>query len=456
MKKQTSSFLVFILLVSILYTSASASSTAVSGVLKRDIKLNKSIEANQVIAGESPTTGLPNSNVVYLPILTQIDNNLGAIPQWGIAQADIIYELPIAGQGLTRLTALFSDHYPYEAGPVRSIRVMHVDLREEWDAALVHWGKQTVNGSNADAQLSKYKVKSKGLAIDGIGTKYEDYLKRVRYHIGPHNVSAYINDLKDMLLSLNYDFPVRPFRFTDNKDYKGTSATQFSVEHKKNKDTSSTFIYDNTMNGYQRYIISGLYSDLLEPETALVYSNVIIQRTKLTFNGSSVNPLLSEVVGSGAADIFISGHYIAGAWSRESLNERTVFYDQSGNEISLQRGKSWIIICDDETEVVIYNADAYSTDQENMDNFSTINKYSVQEESNNDAEEPYYATIKVPGKGPLNMRKEASKQGELLTRIPHGKKVRIIDQEEEWSRIEYDDKVGYVMTSYLVFSDDAQ
>ena len=68
---------------------------------------------NPLVPGVSPVTGMPLSqDRPYLPILVQIDNNQGAIPQWGISKADIIYEMPIMGQGWTRLTALFSDQYP--------------------------------------------------------------------------------------------------------------------------------------------------------------------------------------------------------------------------------------------------------------------------------------------------------------------------------------------------------
>ncbi len=455
MKKRIWCLLAFALIACI--PSAYASSN-IPAVLKRDIKIIKNDKPNPLIAGESPTTGLSSDNKLYFPILTQIDNNLGAIPQWGIAQADIIYELPIAGQGLTRLTALFSDQYPQEAGPVRSIRVMHVDLREEWDAVLIHWGKQTVKGSNVDEQLSKYKVKSKGLAIDGIGLKYEDYLKRVRYHPAPHNASAHINDIKNMLLSLNYNFPVRPFKFSDNMNYGGEPARKIHIEHKKNQDTSSTFIYNDSLNGYQRFIINGPYFDMFEPETELVYSNLIVQRTNLSFNGSSLNPLLPDVVGEGAADIFIAGQYVPGAWSRDSANERTVFYDQTGHELSFQRGKSWIIICDESTEIVLYDADFsdFKVSDYGAIGITTPGPEDeqvtdVQDKEIGILEEAYYAIVRVAGKGQLNMREEASKQSNLITRISHGTRIQVINRDEEWSKIEYGKREGYVMSSYLEF-----
>ena len=115
MKRKIGFLLVLILLVGMM--SVTSAATLIPGTLTREINIHKSSD-NAVISGESPTTGLPSNSSIYLPILSQIDNNLEAIPQWGISFADIMYELPIQGQGWTRLTALFSDQYPAEAGPV--------------------------------------------------------------------------------------------------------------------------------------------------------------------------------------------------------------------------------------------------------------------------------------------------------------------------------------------------
>jgi predicted PurR-regulated permease PerM len=116
-------------LLAVLCICSVSAATLIPSQQTRNIKLQKTTANNSSVQGVSATTGLPSNNLTYIPILTQIDNNLEAIPQWGISFADIMYELPIQGQGWTRLTALFSDRYPQEAGPVRSGRVMHADLR---------------------------------------------------------------------------------------------------------------------------------------------------------------------------------------------------------------------------------------------------------------------------------------------------------------------------------------
>ncbi len=480
MKNKMITTLTLIMMFCTLHATAA---TEIPSKLVRDIKLQNITLNNEVIPGISPTTGLPSNNTEYMPILTQIDNNLGAIPQWGISLADIMYELPIQGQGWTRLTALFSDRYPQEAGPVRSGRVMHADLREEWDAVLVFYGMQEAPGSNMKEALSKYGVTSKNLAIDGIGNKYQDFLKRVKYHGAPHNVSAYIANLHDLLLKQDYSFPLRPFLFTDEINYDGAKAKQFSIIHKENKDTSSTFVFDEALNGYSRFTELGAYVDYLQPTEIITYSNVIIQRTKLSFNNSSMNPILPDVVGSGAADIFLAGQYVAGAWTRDKYESRTVFYDQNGVEISLQRGKTWIIICDDSTKIFV--DDAYSTNLNSFQtsvtkdendvvlsnkdisdisftsselsnttgsqNFVLDDKTEILVLSQDDITEKLFATVRIKDKGKLNLRKTASTKSKVLLYIPNGSMVIVVEKGSEWTHINFEDKDGYVMTKFLEF-----
>ena len=82
----------------------------------------------------------------------------------------------------------------------------------------------------------------------------------------------------------------------------------------------------------------------------LAFSNLIVQHTTVTWNGSSDAPVTVHI-GEGNADIFMGGKYIAGYWKRADANSRTVFYDAEGNEIALQRGKTFISIIPAETTV---------------------------------------------------------------------------------------------------------
>lgn len=353
--------LILLLVTQSVIAVATDTTILIPSTLTRDIALSGKIAdgsfgSNPIVPGISPTTGLPVTGSRYFPVLVQIDNNLASLPQWGIGSADIMYELPVQGGGWTRLTALYSDQYPDETGPVRSARMMHADLREEWDALFLYYGEQDIKGSDFSQAIRTYGAAVKGLIIDGIGNKYSEYFQRVRFYAAPHNVSALVRELVDLVSQNGYEIEQRPFKFTESKNYFGPDAVRTNILHKENEDSRSSFLYDVNKNYYLRFTGRGIYTDLMAPETPLNYSNVIIQRTRLSFNQSSLAPLLPDIVGSGAADIFIGGKYIAGAWARTTAQSRTVFFDQNGKELELQRGRTWIVITNEDTAVSFESA----------------------------------------------------------------------------------------------------
>jgi hypothetical protein len=72
----------------------------------------------------APLTGLPDPSGASItrPALTvKIENTPDALPQWGVDQADVVYEEIVNG-GITRLAAIFNSQAPAKLGPVRSVR----------------------------------------------------------------------------------------------------------------------------------------------------------------------------------------------------------------------------------------------------------------------------------------------------------------------------------------------
>lgn len=478
MKKLSTIALALVLCTLVLTVSAQSAGTLIPATLTRpNPQGNRTFAANPVIPGESPTTGLPVGNHSYMPIMVQIDNTPGAMPQWGISKADIMYEMPLAEPGWTRLTALFSDVYPEEAGPVRSGRYMHADLREEWDAPIVFYGAQEDKGSNMREALKQYGVNKKNLSIDGHANKYsKEYLPRVKYHYAPHNVTVYVAKLREFIIkdTKNYTFVPRPFLFTDAPAYDGPAATSVEIIRRDNKETAATYVYDAAKNAYSRHNFKGPFVDLLAPETPIYYSNLIVQRTKVSYNGHSSMPVLPNVVGSGAADIFIGGRYIAGSWTRSALTERTVFMDEQGNELHLLRGKSWIVVADEAT-AVSYSGDPNVKLPEIgpvTSKVPTPDEVAVEQPAATQApaapagqapatepaaaatttttvEGDLFATVRTRNKGDLNFREGPSKDTKRISMIPYGAKLKVLEQGEEWTKVVYREKEGYVMTRYL-------
>ncbi len=303
---------------------------------------------NPEIEGQSPTTGLPWTGT-YMPMLVQIDNDLGGVGDrapWGAADADIVYESPLHQGGQTRISFLFSDVVPESVGPVRSARLTHAELREEWDAGFLYYGGQENGGTDINKVFRKTGANKKGVLFSGIVSTvkpWKKYYNRVSELNSPHNVDANVKAMQ-ALIPADFKAPSRPFLFTDELPETGEIAKSISIKQ-TNSAYSSSFVYDAEANVYLRSVDGEPYVDKTT-QMQLVFSNVIIQRTKLTFfEGDGARPVTVNI-GSGNADIFVGGRYIPGYWMRTGMNQRTVFFDQDGNELKLQRGKTFISIVD--------------------------------------------------------------------------------------------------------------
>ncbi len=313
---------------------------------------------NPEIPGESPTTGLPWTGV-YMPMLVQIDNDNGGIGErapWGASDADIIYETPLHKGGYTRLSFLFSDVIPESVGPVRSARVTHVEIREEWDAGFLFYGGQPSDGTSISTAFRKTGASKKGVLFDGTAgeTKpWKAYYSRVSTLPSPHNADANVMAIQSLIPS-DFKAPLRPYLFTD--ELPGLGEPAYTIEISQNNSTySSSFIYDSNTNVYYRYVHGEPYTDSATDEQ-LSFSNLIIQRTNVTYDKGVAERPVTKNIGSGNADIFIGGRYIKGYWMRTGMKQRTVYFDQDGNELMLQRGKTFISMLDYKTPVT-YSAE---------------------------------------------------------------------------------------------------
>ncbi len=357
MRRTLACILTMLILLPALAVNAEAGLTLIEGRLTRNIPIKSSYPDNPVVPGESSTTGLPFSGI-YVPILMVVDNSPAAHPHWGVGDADVMYQAPNGGVGATKLLALFADTVPDAAGGVRSARMPFVDVALGWGSVFVYGGtppKRVAADANVYSQLGKNGMNKAGIAFDVNANN--DYSNRVNWEIRPHNLSAQLLRIKNAMITKGNTFVERPFRFTDEPQTAGVPAGTIDMKHygeekKKvsNSSSDSSFAFDPARNAYIRTNSSGVYVDMYDLATPIEYANVIVQRTQFSYAGGSY-VVTKHVVGSGAAEIFTGGRYIAGAWSCASQGARTVFLDDQGQEIALQRGKTFIVITNDVTEV---------------------------------------------------------------------------------------------------------
>ena len=331
-------------------------SVHVEGRLGTDIPLREYPAVNPAEPGISPTTGLAASGEAYTPIVMVLDNAEDAYPHWGVREADILFQVPNAGSGATKLLALFADHYPQQAGPVRSGRSTMLPAALSMNAALVFAGPPAVTGGPVDIleQMNQFGMSRTHRVYNLLSAN--DYGERIK-GIGSHNLSCRIGAIHENLLAQGTEFEIRPFLFTDEPRTEGPTANIIKVLHRgedpegpSNSASRAVFKYEPEKGTYTRTNSSGVYIDRETGET-LHFANVIVLRAQLSYDRNYLY-FTRHMAGSGTIEIFQNGKYARGAWVRSADTGRLVLVDADGSELKLQRGKTFLVMTNDISNVI--------------------------------------------------------------------------------------------------------
>jgi hypothetical protein len=302
------------------------------------------------LAGVAPLDGMAADAGVAtrLPIAVMIDDNAVARPQAGFNEASIVYQAPADG-GEDRYMLVFQELDSANVGPVRSGRPYFVKWAAEYRAGFAHYG--------GDAKTLAYiPTVNKDLiynldALFGSGSAYH----RVKTRAAPHNAYASTATLRKEAARKGYPatmvagLPTRPF--TDDLAAASRPA-KGSIRIPYNTGVTS-YTYDPKTNAYLRSVAGKPQVDALDG-SRVTARNVVVMYQRLSVDPQSEpghhRPVLDQI-GSGKALVFHDGHVVTGTWRKANDGDLTRFYDASGNEIPLVRGRIFIQVVATGTKV---------------------------------------------------------------------------------------------------------
>ncbi|MFP3152952.1 DUF3048 domain-containing protein [Lachnospiraceae bacterium ZAX-1] len=279
---------------------------------------------------------------VKRPIAIMLGNTIDAVPQFGISQADIVYEVPVEG-AYTRLMAIFQDITGLDKiGSVRSCRHYFIYFEREFDAIYAHFGQAVY----AKPVLERADVNNlNGESIESISF-YRDSSRK-----SPHNAFTSEEGIEKGIEHYEYRRDYNEnysghYLFADDEEevtlLKGEDALFVSPGYFVNKPW---FVYDKETGLYNRFQYKDKHIDGATEEQ-LTVSNIIIQYC--SWKNMDENGYLDINTMSGGDGKYITkGKMIDVTWAKDNEDSPARYFDQDGEEITINQGKTWVCVVRD-------------------------------------------------------------------------------------------------------------
>lgn len=291
------------------------------------------------------------------PIAVMIPNEAAAIPHYGLAEVSVLYECNVEGR-MTRLLAIFEDWENMEKiGNIRSLRDYYIYWALEWDPFICHFGGPYY----IDTMISQSTTEN----IDGTGSGGNAYF-RSSDRKAPHNAYATGADIAKTIDKLGYS---REYRgLADDSHYQFTTpANPNTLEQYTDAISASTIdmsgCYPLSRTYFEYNAEDGLYyrSQHLSGGTdgphidgasgkQLAFKNILIQNTY--YETRDAKGYLAFQCHDTTRDgwYFTNGKGIHVTWKKTTDFGATRYYDDNGEEIVLNTGKTMVCIVEDGDE----------------------------------------------------------------------------------------------------------
>lgn len=294
----------------------------------------------------------------------------GARPQSGLTEAGVVFEA-IAEAGITRFAAIYQNPSSAVIGPIRSLRIYYLDWDTPFDCTIVHAG----GADNALAAVS----------AGGYKDLSEDYSYMYRGTYGSrlwNNLFTTSEYLKKFSSDHGYNTSeINGFaRMTPTESAKARvdagAKEKLDITKASSGDTSEIaaevtsinlnlggwdnfnvhYDYNPESNTYDRSYASGAAHEVYQCSTedlgeknpedvcTLTQMSPAVVVAMVVQEGKDTDGYHESIatISTGDAYIFQNGSVIKGSWSKSSKAEQIKFFDESGKEVALAPGQTFI------------------------------------------------------------------------------------------------------------------
>ena len=294
----------------------------------------------------NPLTGEVVTDTAALqrhPIAVKLSNSPAQYtrPQAGLGQADLVFEHPTEGP-ITRFTAVFYSQTPPDVGPIRSARLIDVEIPAMYDAALAYSGasigvSRKLGGADFRARL--LRSNEPGYYRTGEDKPWEHTL-----HGNPEAFWQALAAKGENQAPVFGNF----MAFSSEPPEGGEPAGTVTVKYRD--WTTVEWRYDPENGRYWRWTDGEVHADANSGEqvsAANVVAVFAIHQLDMSICeyqvGDTCQAFSTEIQiwGQGPAIVFRDGRGYEVTWKRENRGDMLTFYDEAGHPVPLQIGNTW-------------------------------------------------------------------------------------------------------------------
>lgn len=269
------------------------------------------------------------------PLAIMMSNDKEALPQYGINRAGVVYEAPVEGT-MNRYMAILEDYDDLDRiGSVRSCRTYYTYFAKEFDAIYAHFGQSTF-------AVPYLKNVDNINGVEGVGGNafYRSSDKKQ-----PHNAYASADKIKSTIEKLGYRTEYDEsyeghFKFAKGNEQiipNGEDAYKVVPGYSYNEPW---FEYNEDDGLYYRYQYGAPHKG---NEGQIAVKNILFQYCE--WGHYATTDYLNFNLNTSHEGFYISnGKAQFVTWKKDGEFGQTRYYDEEGNEITLNKGKTWVCI----------------------------------------------------------------------------------------------------------------
>jgi len=290
---------------------------------------------------KSPLSGLACENAKERPIAVMLGSDEIGRPLSGLAQADLVFEMPVITGGINRLMAVYLCEEPKEIGSIRSARHDFIPLAKGVDAIFAHWGGSHFALDKLDSGVINN--------LDALKNPADAFWRKTGV-AAPFNGFSSFSELKNAAQKLSYRLEgnFAGYPHLENYSPSATSTKVLTVGYPGQFRVS--YQYDPVTNNYARFRNGSKEMDK-NTKTQVFASNVVLMTAFSRQIEGQYNDV--DVEGQGNAVVYRNGEEIKGVWKKDAKNQssKLFFYDEKGGEIKFAPGQIWVEVIEPGTAV---------------------------------------------------------------------------------------------------------